>query len=39
MKRYKNIGKEFTPEEMAESFVFPSPLNKKAREASLENFR
>jgi plasmid maintenance system antidote protein VapI len=39
MKSYKDIEKQFTPEEIAESFVFPSELNKKGKEASLENFR
>jgi plasmid maintenance system antidote protein VapI len=39
MKSLKNIEKEYTPEEIAESFVFPGPKDPKEREALLEAFR
>jgi plasmid maintenance system antidote protein VapI len=39
MKSLKNIEKEYTPEEIAESFVFPGPKNPKEREALLAEFR
>ncbi|MHA4811485.1 hypothetical protein ACX0G9_25520 [Flavitalea flava] len=39
MKSLKNIEKEYTPEEIAESFVFPGPKAPKEREALLETFR
>ncbi len=39
MKSLKNIEKEYTPEEIAESFVFPGPKDPKEREALLESFR
>ena len=39
MKSLKNIEKEYTPEEIAESFVFPGPKDPKGREALLETFR
>ena len=39
MKSLKNIEKEYTPEEIAESFVFPGPKNPKEREALLAAFR
>ncbi|HWK05823.1 MAG TPA: hypothetical protein VNS58_19415 [Puia sp.] len=39
MKSLKKIEKEYTPEEIAESFVFPGPQAPKDREALLEAFR
>lgn len=39
MKSYKDLEKKYTPEEIAESFVFPGPKDKKQREANLEAFR
>jgi len=39
MKSSKNIEKEYTPEEIAESFVFPGPKGPKERESLLEAFR
>jgi len=39
MKSLKDIEKEYIPEEIAESFIFPGPKNLKAREALLEEFR
>jgi plasmid maintenance system antidote protein VapI len=39
MKSLKNIEKEYTPEEIAESFVFPGPKDPKERESLMEAFR
>jgi plasmid maintenance system antidote protein VapI len=39
MKSYKEIEKEFTPEEIAESIVFPGTKNQKERESVLAEFR
>jgi plasmid maintenance system antidote protein VapI len=39
MKSSKKIEQEYTPEEIAESFVFPGPKAPKEREALLEAFR
>ena len=39
MKSFKSIQKEYTSEEIAESFVFPGPKGPKEREALLEAFR
>ncbi|TDW97438.1 hypothetical protein [Dinghuibacter silviterrae] len=39
MKSSKNIEKEYTPEEIAESFVFPGPKASPERDAMLEAFR
>lgn len=39
MKSLKDIEKEYTPEEMTESFVFPGPKDPKQREALLDAFR
>jgi hypothetical protein len=39
LKGIEKIEKEYTPEEIAESFVFPGPKDPKAREALLEEFR
>jgi hypothetical protein len=36
MNSLKNIEKEYTPEEIAESFVFPGSKDPKEREAILE---
>lgn len=39
MKSYKEIEKKYTPEEIAESIVFPGTKNTKVREAILSEFR
>jgi plasmid maintenance system antidote protein VapI len=39
MKSLKNIQKEYAPEEIVESFVFPGPKDPKEREVLLEEFR
>jgi len=39
MKSLKNIEKEYTPEEMAESFIFRDSKTPREREAMLEAFR
>ena len=39
MKLLKDIEKEYTPEEIAESFVFPGTKDPKKRETPLEEFR
>lgn len=39
MKSYKEIEKKYTPEEIAESIVFPGTKNIKEREAILSEFR
>src|ERR1700733_2589699 len=39
MKSSKKIEQEYTPDEIAESFVFPGPKAPKEREAMLEAFR
>jgi plasmid maintenance system antidote protein VapI len=39
MKSLKHIEKEYTPEEIAESVVFPGPKDPKYREALLDEFR
>jgi len=39
MKSYKEIEKKYTPEEIAESIVFPGTKNTKEREAVLSEFR
>jgi plasmid maintenance system antidote protein VapI len=39
MKSLKDIEKEYTPEEIAESFVFPGPKDPRQREALLDEFR
>jgi plasmid maintenance system antidote protein VapI len=39
MKSLKEIEQSYTPEEIAESFVFPGPKSAKDREALLEAFR
>ncbi len=39
MKSYKEIEKKYTPEEIAESIVFPGTKNTKEREAILSEFR
>jgi plasmid maintenance system antidote protein VapI len=39
MKSYKDIEKEHTPEEIAESLVFPGTKDPKEREAEMVEFR
>ena len=39
MKSLKKIEKKYTPEEIAESFVFPGPKTSKERSELLEAFR
>jgi len=39
MKSLKTIEKEYTPEEIEETIVFPGPKDPKKREALLEEFR
>lgn len=39
MKSFKEIEKEYTPEEIAESLVFPGTKNPKKREAMLSELR
>ena len=39
MKSLKDIRKEYTPEEIAESFVFPGPKTLTARGELLKAFR
>ena len=39
MKSLKDIEKEYTPAEIAESFVFPGPKDPKDRQAIVEAFR
>ena len=39
MKSLKNIEKEYTPEEIAESFVFPGPKGPKERASLMEAVR
>ena len=39
MKSYKEIEKQYSPEEIAESLVFPGTKDPKEREALLEEFR
>lgn len=39
MKTLKEIERQYTPEEMAESLVFPGPKDPKEREAMLAEFR
>lgn len=39
MKSYKEIAKKYTPEEIAESMVFPGAKATKEREAILSEFR
>lgn len=39
MKKLKDIDKEYTSEEIAESFVFPGPKDPKERELLLDEFR
>jgi plasmid maintenance system antidote protein VapI len=39
MKSYKEIEKQYSPEEIAESLVFPGTKDPKEREALLEKFR
>jgi plasmid maintenance system antidote protein VapI len=39
MKSYKEIEKKYTPEEIAESIVFPGIKDTKEREAVLSEFR
>ena len=39
MKSLKNIEKEYTPEEIVESFVFPGPKGPKERESLMEALR
>jgi plasmid maintenance system antidote protein VapI len=39
MKSLKNIEEQYTPQEIAESFIFPGTKNKKEREAMLSEFR
>lgn len=39
MKSYKEIEKKYTPEEIAESIVFPGTKDTKEREAVLSEFR
>jgi hypothetical protein len=36
---YNDLLKQYTPAEIAESFIFPSPTDKKQREAMLSSFR
>jgi plasmid maintenance system antidote protein VapI len=39
MKSYKEIERKYTPQEIAESIVFPGTKNTKEREAVLSEFR
>jgi hypothetical protein len=39
MKNYKGISEKYSPEEIAESFVFPGSTNKTHMQAQLEGFR
>jgi plasmid maintenance system antidote protein VapI len=39
MKKLKDIDKEYTFEEIAESFVFPGPKDPNERESLLDEFR
>lgn len=39
MKKLKDIDKEYTSEEIAESFVFPGPKDPKERKSLLDEFR
>jgi plasmid maintenance system antidote protein VapI len=39
MKSYKEIEKQYSPEEIAESLVFPGTKDPKERESLLEEFR
>lgn len=39
MKSLKDIEKELTPEEIAESYVFPGTKDKKEREQALDAYR
>lgn len=39
MKSYKEIEKKYTPEEIAESIVFPGTKDTKEREVILSEFR
>jgi hypothetical protein len=39
MKTYKEVEKKYTPEEIAESIIFPGTKDKKEREAILAEFR
>jgi|SRR6267142_557442 len=39
MKSFKEIEKEYSPEEIAESIVFPGTKDPKGREAELSEFR
>ena len=39
MKPLKKLEEKFTPEEIAESIVFPGTKNEKEREAILSEFR
>ncbi|HEY1202050.1 MAG TPA: hypothetical protein VGE79_13755 [Niastella sp.] len=36
---YNDLLKQYTPAEIAESFVFPGPTDKKQREVMLSAFR
>jgi hypothetical protein len=36
---YNDLLKQYTPAEIAESFVFPGPTDKNQREAMLSTFR
>jgi plasmid maintenance system antidote protein VapI len=39
MKSYKEVEKKYTPEEIAESIIFPGTKDKKERDAILSAFR
>jgi len=39
MKSFKEIEREYSPEEIAESIVFPGTKDPKGREAELSEFR
>lgn len=39
MKSYRNIEKKYTPEEIAESYVFPGELDSSQRVQAVEIFR
>jgi plasmid maintenance system antidote protein VapI len=39
MNNYKELEKQYSPSELAESFVFPGATNEKQREGQLQAFR
>ena len=39
MKSHKEIEQKYTPQEVAESIVFPGTKNRKERETILSGFR